>query len=244
MNLFCLALATGAMATAAAAQTGTGRVGAQADAAAHAGGEVNVDLGAEAETAEARRAPGPSPPDVAAPHAPAPSSGPRRVHATVGANKQAEPEPQGIRGTSVSTTALVASGVSVAQGAEHPIANRSPVMLAMDLGFTHPEVSWFEIGPGMMLEMERGVAFGLALRARAFLPLRRIRPYALAAIPALLVPTTLFGAQFGAGVSVKLHRYFSLAAEIAPTVFFWGADLPNGGTVTKFDGAAGLRVTF
>lgn len=181
-----------------------------------------------------------------APEAPAPTPGPAppgRVHVVVGA-QQDPPPSRGVRGVQVSGTVVVGSGASIAPGPTRAIANRSPAQLTLDAGFRHPDVPWLEISPAMMLEMERGVAFGLAFRVRAFVPLRRVRPYALVGVPAFLAPTTLLGATAGLGLAVPVHRHFAVAAEFGPTVFFAGDDLIEGNTLVKIDGALGLRVMF
>jgi len=174
--------------------------------------------------------------------APRPS---RRVVApTIGVQKTEEEKRRGIRGIGVSGTALIASGASIAQGADGANANVSPAMLTVDAGFSHPELPWLEMAPGMMLELERGVSFGVAFRMRAFLLTRRIRPYAMVGLPAFVAPHTLFGAQVAGGVAFKLHRVFAIAAEFGPTVFFAGNDLTEGGVLVKADGALGIRVGF
>lgn len=173
------------------------------------------------------------------------SRAPRRVVApTIGVRQTEEERRRGIRGIRVSGTALVATGASVAQGADGANANVSPAMLTVDAGFSHPELPWLEMGPGMMLELERGVTFGVALRMRAFLLTRRIRPYAMVGGAAFVAPQTLFGAQVAGGVAFKLHRVFAIAAEFGPTVFFAGNDLTDGGVLVKVDGALGIRVGF
>ena len=174
----------------------------------------------------------------------APRSTRRVVAPTIGVRQAKEQQRRGIRGIRVSGTALVATGASIAQGANGANANVSPAMLAVDAGFSHPELPWLEMGPGMMLELERGVTFGLAFRVRAFLPTRRIRPYAMVAAPAFIAPQTLFGAQVAGGVAFKLHRVFAIAAEFGPTVFFAGNDLTDGGVLVKADAALGFRVGF
>ncbi len=182
-----------------------------------------------------------APPDAPPPPPPPP---PRRVHAVVGV-RQTAPQPRGIRGINVSGTVVVGTGVSMAPGPdEAAISKRSPTQLTVDAGFSHPDVRWLEISPAMMLELERGVSFGAALRLRAFVPTKRVQPYALVGIPAFLAPSTLLGAQALLGVAVNLHRHFALAAEFGPTVFFAGDDLTSGGTLTKLDGSVGIRVTF
>lgn len=188
--------------------------------------------------------------DVSSDHAaPEPTTeaprAPRRVVApTIGVRQTEEEQRRGIRGIRVSGTALVATGASIAQGADGANANVSPAMLTIDAGFSHPELPWLEMGPGMMLELERGVTFGVAFRMRAFLPTRRIRPYAMVGVPAFVAPQTLFGAQVAGGVAFKLHRVFAIAAEFGPTVFFAGNDLTDGGVLVKVDGALGFRVGF
>ena len=175
----------------------------------------------------------------------APSRKPKRVVApTIGVHETEDQKRRGIRGIRVSGTALVASGASIAPGPEGANATVSPAMLAVDAGFSHPELPWLELGPGMMLELERGVTFGVAFRMRAFVPTRRIRPYAMVGVPAFVAPRTLFGAQVAGGVAFKLHRLFAITAEFGPTVFFAGNDLTEGGVLVKADGALGVRVGF
>ena len=168
---------------------------------------------------------------------------PTRVHAYIG-DPEAEPQPRGIRGIAVSSTVLLGTGVSLAPGPTRAQINRSPALLTLDAGFSHPELQWLELSPAMMVEMERGVSFGLAFRVRAFVPLGRIRPYALAGLPFFVVPRTLLGARAALGIAAELHRHFAIAAEFGPTVFFAGDDLAAGGTLTKLDGSVGIRVSF
>lgn len=149
-----------------------------------------------------------------------------------------------LRGIRVSGTMLVGSGVSIAPGPTGALATRSPALLTVDAGFFHPELTWLEFAPTMLLEMERSVSFGVAFRMRAFVPLRRFRPYALIGAPVWVPPKKLLGAQVGVGAAIMLHRNFALAAEFGPTVFFAGDDLTEGGALTKIDGSLGLRVSF
>lgn len=200
---------------------------------------LDDDFVEDVEDAEVESAAVESEPTVEAPRAS------RRVVApTIGVRQTEEDQRRGIRGIRVSGTALVATGASIAQGADGANANVSPAMLTVDAGFSHPELPWLEMGPGMMLELERGVTFGVALRMRAFLPTRRIRPYAMVGGAAFVAPQTLFGAQVAGGVAFKLHRVFAIAAEFGPTVFFAGNDLTDGGVLVKVDGALGFRVGF
>ena len=148
------------------------------------------------------------------------------------------------RGPAVSSTLLLGSGVSMAPGPVRAQANRSPLMLTLDAGFFHPELTWLEFSPAAMLEVERGVGFGLAFRVRAFLPTRRLRPYGTAGLSYFFAPYKLFGAQAGVGLALRLHEHFALATELAPTVFFFGNDLTAGGVLAKIDGSVGLRVSF
>lgn len=195
--------------------------------------------GPSSDTSNATQAaPGPA----AAAAAPEPSR-PTRVHAYIGV-QEAEPQPRGIRGIAVSSTVLLGTGVSMAPGPTRAQINRSPALLTLDAGFSHPELQWLELSPAMMVEMERGVSFGLAFRARAFVPLGRIRPYAVAGLPFFVAPRTLLGARAALGIAAQLHRHFAVAAEFGPTVFFAGNDLAAGGTLTKLDGSAGIRVSF
>lgn len=148
------------------------------------------------------------------------------------------------RGPAVSSTALLGSGVSMAPGPVRAQANRSPLMLTIDAGFFHPELTWLEFSPAAMLEVERGVGFGLAFRVRAFLPTRRLRPYGTTGISYFMAPFKMFGAQAGLGLALRLHDHFALATELVPAVYFFGNDLTAGGVVAKIDGSIGLRVTF
>ncbi len=160
------------------------------------------------------------------------------------AAKSSETTSEGIRGIPVSASALVGTGVSVAPGPERSLAVRSPVLLTVDAGFFHPELRWLEFSPAALIELERGVMFGLGFRLRAFIPLRYVRPYGLAGVQVFLAPSKLYGTRFAAGVAVQLHRNLAVAAEFGPVVFFAGDDLATGGSVTKIDGSAGLRASF
>ena len=144
----------------------------------------------------------------------------------------------------VSITALGASGVSLAPGQPRSLIMRSPLTLLFDVGFFHPEHTWLEFSPSMMVEFERGQMFGLGFRLRAFTSLGPLRLYAIGGLEAFLAPYKLMGARFGAGVALPLHRRIAIATEFGPTVYFTGDDLPKNTTVTKLDAGLGLRVNF
>ena len=152
---------------------------------------------------------------------------------------------EGLDGLAMSASVTTATGVSVAPGPEdNTLMARSPVQLTMDLGFRHPDFSWLELSPALLLEVEGRVGFGLAARARAFLPLRKVGVYGFVGVPAFLAPYTLFGVQGGAGMALPIFSVLSLTGEFTANVFFAGNDLNEGKALGKFDGSFGIRVDF
>ncbi len=167
--------------------------------------------------------------------------------AAVLAQPQPEPEPKEREDKGrqkVSITALAGSGVSLAPGRPKSHIMQSPAVLLFDVGFFHPEHTWLEFSPAMMVEFQRGQLFGVGFRLRAFTSLWRLKVYAIGGIEAFLAPYKLMGARLGAGVVIPLHRHIGIATEFGPTVYFTGDDLPKNTTVTKLDASLGLRVSF
>lgn len=167
--------------------------------------------------------------------------------AAVLAQPQSEPEPKKPEDKGrqkVSITALAASGVTLVPGHPKSQLMRSAATLLFDVGFFHPEHTWLEFSPAMMVEFERGQLFGLGFRLRAFTSLWRLRVYAIGGIEAFLAPYKRLGARMGAGVVIPLHHRVGIAAEFGPTVYFAGDDLQKNTTGTKLDAGLGLRVNF
>lgn len=162
----------------------------------------------------------------------------------VAAPPEAKAEKEDLGRQKVSVTALAATGASLAPYGKETLLLRSPTMLLFDVGFFHPEHQWLEFSPAMMIEFERGQNFGLGFRLRAFTNLGPFRVYALGGIEAFVAPRKLMGARLGAGVAVPLHRRFAVAAEFGPTYYFGGDDIIDRSSLIKFDGGAGIRVTF
>ena len=159
------------------------------------------------------------------------------------AEAKAEPK-EDLGRRKVSATALGATGVSLSQGPPKTFVVRSPAMLLFDVGFFHPEHQWLEFSPSLMFEFERGQLFGLGFRLRAFTTLGPFRIYALGGVEGFVAPRKLLGVRIGAGITLPLHRRFSVVSEFGPTVYFAGDDVPKYTTVTKLDAGVGIRVNF
>jgi hypothetical protein len=151
----------------------------------------------------------------------------------------------------VSASAHIGSGVSLAGTGGKTLMRRSPVFLAVDVGFRHPALPWLEFAPTLLLELEGRVAFGLMPKLRAFAPLSRgrTRPsrmllFGSLGVPVFIAPYTLVGVAAGVGVGVQLHEHFALVAEGTAAGYFLGSDLIEGGALGKLDVQVGLRVPF
>jgi hypothetical protein len=144
----------------------------------------------------------------------------------------------------VTTTALTGTGLALAPGPYGTLARRSPVSLSLDAAFRHPEFSWLEFSPAVLLELEGRVAFGLALRMRAYAPTRKFDCYVYAGVPAYVAPYTLLGAQIGIGFAFPIHPHVALMTEQSATVFFLGSDLTSADVMAKLDVFGGIRVRY
>ena len=144
----------------------------------------------------------------------------------------------------ISATATAGTGLSIAGDGGQTLATRSPAFLNLDVGFTHPQIPWLELAPGVMLELEGRVGFGLLPKVRAFVPWKRFRPFGLLALPVFVAPYSLLGVQGGVGLAVVIHERVALVTEGSATAYFWGSDLIDGGALGKLDLVGGVRVMF
>lgn len=145
---------------------------------------------------------------------------------------------------SINTTLGVSTGLSLTGSHGVTYQRRSPALLSFEVGITHPHIPWLELSPGILLEVEGRVAFGLQVQARMYMALRRVRPYAIVGVPAFVTPFTLLGAKAGAGLLIGLHPHFGVAAEASATTFFLGDDLIANSALAKLDGTVAFRATF
>jgi len=144
----------------------------------------------------------------------------------------------------VSASVLAGTGMSLAGSGGTTYARRSPTFLLGEVGIVHPDLDWLEFAPSIAFEVEGRVGIGLMPKLRARLPGKRVRIWALAALPIFFVPYSLLGIQGGAGISVALHKRLAIVAEFTGTGFVWGSDLMNGGSLVKLDQQFGVRVSF
>ncbi len=141
-------------------------------------------------------------------------------------------------------TVTTGTGLSMASAGGETLAERSPTFLNVEVGFTHPSIPWFEISPGLMLELEGRVGVGINPKFRAVLPFRRARVYGLVGVPIFFAPYSLLGVQGGAGFAVSVHPHVALVSELSASAFFWGSDLMDDSILGKLDFAFGVRVMF
>ena len=144
----------------------------------------------------------------------------------------------------VSSTAVAGTGMALAPGPGGPLARRSPTQLTLDAAFRHPEFQWLEVSPAAMLELDNRVGFGLALRVRGYVPVKKFDLYVQAGVPAFLAPYWLIGVQLGFGAAIPVHPRFAFVFEPVAHIFFFGNDLTESGVMAKLDIYGGIRVTF
>jgi hypothetical protein len=151
----------------------------------------------------------------------------------------------------VSATVSAGSGVSFAGVGGTTFARRSPAFVMVDVGFIHPQLTWLEFAPTLMLEVEGRVGFGVMPKLRAFVPFRgrrgkpsRILAYGSLGVPAYIAPYTLVGVQVGIGLGVQLLEHFAVVVEGTGAGYFLGSDRMDGTALGKADVNAGLRVRF
>jgi len=144
----------------------------------------------------------------------------------------------------VSASVMAGTGISLAGVARRTYAARSPLFLLAEVGFVHPDLEWLEFAPTIALELEGRVGVGAIPKLRARLPGKRVRVWAMVALPVFFAPYSLLGIQGGAGLSVTLHQRVALVAEFSGTGYVWGSDLMSGSALAKLDQTFGVRVSF
>jgi hypothetical protein len=144
----------------------------------------------------------------------------------------------------VSASILAGTGISLAGVARKTYAARSPTFLLAEVGFVHPQLQWLEFAPTIALEIEGRIGVGLMPKLRARLPGKRVRVWAVGALPIFFAPYSLLGVQGGAGLSVALHPRVALLAEFTGTGYVWGSDLMKGAALAKLDQTFGVRMNF
>jgi len=144
----------------------------------------------------------------------------------------------------VTAAASSGTGVAVASPGGGTLSGRAPVYLRAEVGFIHPAVRWLEFSPGIWMEVEGRVGFGIVPRLRALLPGRRFFPYGTVSLPVVVAPYSLLGVEAGFGAAFAVHRHLAIAVEATATTFFWGSDLMKGSILARFDAGLGVRVPF
>lgn len=144
----------------------------------------------------------------------------------------------------VTAAASSGTGVAVASPGGGTLSGRAPVFLRAEVGFIHPQARWLEFSPGIWMEVEGRVGFGIVPRLRALLPRRRFYPYATVSVPVVVAPYSLLGVEAGFGAAFTVHRHLALTLETTATTFFWGSDLMKGSILARFDAGLGVRVPF
>lgn len=144
----------------------------------------------------------------------------------------------------ISASVLAGTGISLAGVAKKTYAARSPAFLLAEVGFVHPQIEWLEFAPTIALEVEGRVGVGLMPKLRARLPGKRVRLWAVGALPIFFAPYSLLGIQGGAGLSVAIHKRLALVGEFTGTGFVWGSDLMKGSALAKLDTTVGVRMNF
>lgn len=144
----------------------------------------------------------------------------------------------------VTASVMAGTGTSLAGMAGKTYGKRSPTFLLGEVAFVHPDLSWLEFAPTIALEVEGRVGVGLVPKLRARLPGKRVRLWAVVALPIFVAPYSLLGIQGGAGISVNLHKRVALIAEFTGTGFVWGSDLMNNYSLAKLDQSFGVRLRF
>lgn len=144
----------------------------------------------------------------------------------------------------VSASVMAGTGLSLVGVARRTYAARSPLFLLAEIGLVHPDLEWLEFAPTIALELEGRVGIGAIPKLRARLPGKRVRVWAMVALPIFFGPYSLLGIQGGAGLSVALHRRVALVAEFSGTGYVWGSDLMTGSALAKLDQTFGVRVNF
>jgi len=144
----------------------------------------------------------------------------------------------------INATVSAATGVSLAGANGQTFAARSPTLLALEVGFRHPQVPWLEVAVGLLIEAEPQPSVGVDPKLRMFVPVRPVRPYVLIGVPAIIAPRTLLGVQAGVGLEIPLHRRFGVLFEGSASTFFLGDDRMNESVLLKLDAAIGVRTYF
>lgn len=144
----------------------------------------------------------------------------------------------------VTAAASSGTGVSVASPGGGTLSGRAPTYLRAEVGFIHPSLPWLEFSPGIWMEVEGRVDFGIVPRLRALLPGRRFFPYGTLGVPVVVAPFSLLGVEAGFGAAFTVHRHLAITVETTATTFFWGSDLMKGSILARFDAGLGLRVPF
>ena len=136
------------------------------------------------------------------------------------------------------------TGLEVGRGAA-VVARHSPTFVAVHAGLLLDNDQRFELGLGLLLELEGRVGVALEPQLRLRLPsTRRVSGYAMAGLPLFLSPYTLYGVSVGPGVLVKLWGPLHGYAEVLFRCYPFGNDLPESGMLFHLDGVVGVRHAF
>ncbi len=144
----------------------------------------------------------------------------------------------------IHTAALAGTGVSIGMGDGTNVTRRSPTAVAAHLLFANSERAWLRYGVTLRAEVEGKVTFGVSPQVALIHAWSRVSLGAVAGVPLIFAPKSLYGIEVGVLFSVRVVEWLSVLVQGFGQFYILGNDLPDDSTLVMVQGYAGIELHF